>query len=375
MLTFTVFLVLATGLLAYANGANDNFKGVASLFGSRSANYRTALVWATVTTAAGSVASIFLAQELLTTFSGRGVVPDAVVASSPFLVAIGLGAALTVMLATLTGFPVSTTHALTGAILGTGLMATGSSVNTGVLASAFFLPLLLSPLVAIGLAGSLYGTLRFLRTRYGITKAWCVCVGAPAQFVPAAQSVAMAFEARAGLPVVAAGEQTYCEQRYVGTFLGVQLHGLVNAAHFASGGIVSFARGLNDTPKIASLLLAAQAFDARSGALAVGVAMAVGGLLNARKVAETMSHKITALGHGQGFTANLSTGLLVVLASRYGLPVSTTHVAVGSLFGAGQVTRSASLRVMSAIAASWVLTLPCGAVLGGLVYWLLVTVD
>src|SRR5258707_15743103 len=59
------FLVLAVLLLAYSNGANDNFKGVASLFGSNTTTYRTALAWATLTTAAGSLLSIFLAEALL----------------------------------------------------------------------------------------------------------------------------------------------------------------------------------------------------------------------------------------------------------------------------------------------------------------------
>jgi len=53
------------------------------------------------------------------------------------------------------------------------------------------------------------------------------------------------------------------------------------------------------------------------------------------QVAITMSRKITPLNHGQGFTANLVTAVLVIFASRQGLPVSTTHVAVGSLFGIG----------------------------------------
>ena len=61
-----VALFLATCFLAYSNGANDNFKGVASLFGSRTCNYWTAISWATVTTFVGSIMSIFLAQALLT---------------------------------------------------------------------------------------------------------------------------------------------------------------------------------------------------------------------------------------------------------------------------------------------------------------------
>ena len=60
-----VLLFLVTCFLAYSNGANDNFQGVASLFGSRTSGYRTAISWATITTCAGSILSIFLAQTSL----------------------------------------------------------------------------------------------------------------------------------------------------------------------------------------------------------------------------------------------------------------------------------------------------------------------
>ena len=71
---------LLTGvfLLAFANGANDNFKGVASLFGSETTDYRTALAWGMLSTFLGSVASVILAQGLLSAFSGKGLVPPSV---------------------------------------------------------------------------------------------------------------------------------------------------------------------------------------------------------------------------------------------------------------------------------------------------------
>src|SRR6202022_574717 len=109
-------LLFSTCFLAYYNGANDNFKGVSSLFGSRTCGYRTAISWATITTFAGSITSIFLAQTLLKKFSGKGIVPDQFVGSEYFVLAVALGAGLTVIFATLTGFQISTTHPLTGAI-------------------------------------------------------------------------------------------------------------------------------------------------------------------------------------------------------------------------------------------------------------------
>jgi inorganic phosphate transporter, PiT family len=95
------------------------------------------------------VCAVFLAEALLKTFSGSGLVPDAFVGAEAFLFAVALGAGTTVMLATLTGFPISTTHSLTGAILGSGLVAAGSQVNFSVLRQQFVFPLLLSPLLAV----------------------------------------------------------------------------------------------------------------------------------------------------------------------------------------------------------------------------------
>jgi len=133
--------------------------------------------------------------------------------------------------------------------------------------------------------------------------------------------------------------------------------------------MVSFARGLNDTPKIVALLLLWQALDIRWGFAAVAATMAVGGWLNSRRIAETMSNRITAMNHGQGFSANLTTAILVVLASLSGLPVSTTHVSVGSIFGIGLTTGQANLGTVSAIVLSWIITLPCAALLAGAIYW------
>ena len=97
------FLSLAvcvvTVFLAYSNGANDNFKGVSTLFGSGTTDYQRALGWATITTFAGSVSSYFLARGLVNSFSGKGLVPDVVVGDHLFLVSVMLGAAATVFVA------------------------------------------------------------------------------------------------------------------------------------------------------------------------------------------------------------------------------------------------------------------------------------
>jgi inorganic phosphate transporter, PiT family len=363
-------LFLAVCFLAYSNGANDNFKGVASLFGSRTCGYRVAIWWATATTLAGSIAATFLAQALLKAFSGKGLVPDALTALPQFVLAVAFGAGATLILATLLGFPISTTHSLTGALVGAGLVAAGTGVNFALLGRTFVMPLLLSPLIAIGVGGVVYTVFRYARLRLGITKEMCVCAGVEQRVIPLAQPNGV-FAAQS-LPTVsvAVGQEAVCSQRYAGAVLGINAGWLLDTLHFLSAGAVSFARGLNDTPKIAALLLVAVTFNIRWGLVALAGAMAVGGLLNARKVAHTMSHKITDMNPGQGFAANLSTALLVTTASLHGLPVSTTHMSVGSLLGMGIVTRQAKWKPVLSVLASWVITLPCAAILAGLAYWL-----
>ena len=156
-----------------------------------------------------------------------------------------------------------------------------------------------------------------------------------------------------------------------GRVLGIEAGVILDRLHYLSAGIVSFARGLNDTPKIAALLLVAPFLTSVFGVALVGVSIALGGLFSARRVAETMSRKITPMNHGQGFTGNLMTGLIVIGASNFGLPVSTTHVSCGTLFGIGAVTRQAQWGTIGKILAAWVTTLPLAAALGASAFWVI----
>lgn len=306
----TALLLLLVGLLAFSNGANDNFKGVATIYGSGLASYRASLAWATVATLAGSLLALTIASQLVDSFSGRGLVPDALVGSPSFLAAVALGGGAAVLLATRLGLPVSTTHALVGALTGAGLVAAGADLRLGSLGATFFVPLALGPVFAMLLTGLAYPLAR---------------------------------ETRRSLPAL-------------------------NAAHFISGGAVSFARGLNDTPKIAALLIGGGATGASASAGIVAFAIAAGGVLGARRVAETMGRKVTELTPGQGLVANLGAAVLVAGASGYGLPVSTTHVTNGGLFAIGAITGHARWRTIGTIVAAWATTLPMGMALGALAY-------
>jgi PiT family inorganic phosphate transporter len=363
-----VLLVLAVLFLAYSNGANDNFKGVATLFGSGTLGYRQALAWATVTTLAGSLLALLLAHGLVDAFKGKGLVPDAVTGQPAFLLAVSLGAALTVLLATWTGLPVSTTHALTGGLVGAGLVAAAGQVRFAALGTSFVLPLLFSPVAALLLTVAVYPLFRWCRRAAGVTRTSCLCVGDTFEEV-AVQSDGTLLLVRTG--AVQVGQVSDCVERYRGRLWGLEAGRLLDGLHMLSGGAVGFARGLNDTPKIVALLLAGEALSPNLGLALVAVVMAVGGVLNARRVAETMSKKITGMNPGQGFTANLVTSVLVAVASRLGLPVSTTHVSVGALFGIGTINGTARPRTILTILLAWVTTLPIAAALAAGLYLLL----
>ncbi len=363
----TLLVILTVGLLlAFANGANDNFKGVATIYGSGTASYRVSLAWATAATAMGSVAAIFLATRLLAAFSGKGLVAAEVASTPVFAAAVVLAAATTVLLATRLSFPISTTHSLIGGLVGAGLVTAAGDINTDTLGRTFILPLLTSPILAVLLTAVVYPLFRRVRELVGVDHETCICIGKRVvHAVPGRLSSAQALEMVESY-TLDIDKQASCRVRYRGNLVGIRASQLLDTLHFLTAGLVSFARGLNDTPKIAALLLVGNLVAPTNAVMIVGAAIALGGWLGARRIAETMSHQITDMNPGQGFTANLVTAGLVIGASNLGVPVSTTHVSCGTLFGIGTVTRQAHWHTIREILMAWVVTLPAAGALGAL---------
>jgi inorganic phosphate transporter, PiT family len=317
------FLAATALFLAFSNGANDNFKGFATIWGSASLSYRAALILSNLATLAGGIISIILADGLIKQFSRRGLVEDAVAASGPFALAVAGGAGVTVALATRLGFPISTTHAIMGGLIGSAL-SSGETIAYGHLGKQFILPLLSSPVISALLgfvAFSLVG--RFRR----------------APKMVAGLSAAQRAKDPAALTI----------------------------AHMGSAITICFARAVNDTPKLAALLLGAGVLSSWNSAFAVTAAMVAGGALFSRRVAETMSLKISDIGSVQGTTANLVTSTVVLTASAFSLPVSTTHVSVGSIIGSGKAADTLDLSTVRNVLLSWVVTLPVAIISAAIV--------
>lgn len=349
-----LILVVVLGLAA-VNGANDVANGVATLSGSGVTSLRRAVWWGAVCTVAGGLAAVFAAQGLVAVFSGDGLLLGA--AGNDLLLAIAVGAAGWTLLATVGGLPVSTTHALVGGIVGAGLAAYGvAGVSWGGVALKAALPLAVSPVAAVLLV---LVAVPLTRRTLGRLRRYCVCVERSAPVVALAGSVgALGREER--LQVMAGAD---CPPSVLARV------NAMDSLHWLSAGGTSFARALNDTPKILALgVLAAPAAGMGSAELfvLVAVAMGVGSLIGGRRVTRTLADRVTRLAPDDGFAANAVTTALVGLASLAALPVSTTHVSSSAITGVGLRKRRVAWRTVGRIGLAWVVTLPvAGALAAG----------
>ena len=368
-LSFLAFLLVLA--LAYANGTNDVSKAVATLVGSGVTNYRAAILWGTIWTIVGAGTSAFIANAMVKTFS-HGLIQSGMTIQPIVALAVLIGAMAWVLFASRTGLPVSTTHALTGAIVGTGLVAfAGEALIWAAIAKKIALPLLLSPFLALTVSLIVHPVVRLLAARW---EGACVCVMPASRAlvaIDAGGSTRTLFQATSfGQPVMAVPSQ--CDR--------AGLQGLVvglDTIHWISSGLASFARGTNDAPKIVAMLLlgttaaawhsVASQFAAFGGvALAMGLGSYFGGL----RVTEVLAEKVTRMNHAEGLSANLTTSSLVLVSGTLGLPVSTTHVSSSAIIGIGLLNGFKTIRwtTVRDMVLAWVVTIPASALLACLAY-------
>jgi len=360
--------------LAFANGSNDVSKAIATLVGSGITDYRSAIAWGTVWTVVGAGVAAFVASAMVKTFS-HGLVQAGTVIGPTVTFAVLTGAIVWVLFASITGLPVSTTHALTGAIVGTGLVAfAGEGLIWSAIGKKIALPLLLSPLLAFTVSLLIHPAVRAL------TKKWegaCLCVMPTSRALvaidPRGETRTLFQAPDLGQPVIAVPSQ--CDR--------AGLQGLVvglDTIHWLSSGLASFARGTNDAPKIVAMLLLAHATAAwpnTSSQLSafggVAIAMGLGSYLGGLRVTEVLAEKVTKMNHAEGLSANLTTSSMVLLSGSFGLPVSTTHISSSAIIGIGLLKGRNSVRwtTVRDMVLAWVVTVPASALLACIAYLIL----
>jgi len=363
-----LLLVLA---LAYANGTNDVSKAIATLVGSGVTDYRTAILWGTIWTTVGAAVSGIVAGAMLNTFS-TGLIQPGIAAPPALAGAVLFGAIAWVLVASRTGLPVSTTHALTGALVGAGLVAIGSDGLTwSAITQKIALPLLLSPVLALSLSLVLHPVIRFIAGRWEGT---CLCVMPESRALVTIDergNTRTLFQASAlGEPVVAVPSQ--CDRAGLrGVTIGL------DTIHWISSGLTSLARGINDAPKILAMLLLGGALASwpseimKVAAFAgAALAMGLGSFIGGYRVTEVLAEKVTRMDHVEGLSANVTTSALVLVTATLGLPVSTTHVSSSAIIGIGILKGLKAVRwtTVRDMVLAWVVTLPVAGILSALAY-------
>lgn len=355
MLSISAILLL--GLLAFANGANDVSKGIATLTGSGLTHIRRAIDWGTVWTIAGALAGAVIGIPLIHTFSS--VIsfgnPDL---SLQAALSMAIAPSFWVLLSTRFGWPVSTSHAITGTLLGIGGVAMGwHSIAWGTTLGKIMLPLLVSPFIAIALAFTLFPALKWATAKI---ENYCLCLTPIPKIVPIGKQLA-AKAVESTIPVI--GTQERCRPAL--THWSVTKDHL----HWLSSGLVSFARGLNDTPKLVAIILPLLALSKMGFHVGLfvpaAIAMGVGSWIAGQQVTDVLGFRVTSMDPDQGFSANFITAFLVIVASRFGVPVSTTHVAASAIIGVGLTgDRGINRHKVMEMLLAWIVTVPAAALLG-----------
>jgi inorganic phosphate transporter, PiT family len=366
LMTLALLTIACAAAVAWANGANDVSKGVATLVGSRLATYRQALRWGTLWTVAGAVSGLILTSAMVKTF-GTALVAGQFAHSPAFPIAVAAGTFLWVFVASKTGLPVSTTHALTGAIVGTAIAAGGvGGIRWALAAKSVALPLAFSPFASALIA---CGTHTIVSRRLAIASRYCICARERPLVIGDVVTDGVTAARGVMLPVVVVDRTQACAEG--GTLeRGVRL---TDAAQWIASAALSFARGLNDTPKIVALAAVAGVsvgISAPALFVAGAIAMAAGGLVAGGRVTRTLAEGVTDIDALEGLAASGVAALLVLAASVVALPVSTTHVVSGAIVGAG-LRRGADTvhwRTVWNMALAWIVTLPAAAV-GAAIVW------
>jgi PiT family inorganic phosphate transporter len=347
-------------LLSYTNGSNDVSKAIATLAGAGLTSVQGAIAWGTLWTVVGSLSGLFWGSAIIKNISNNIYLTDQEF-YMPAALAISIAPILWVSLATWRRWPVSTTHAVVGGLVGAGLMAYGlGSIDWNSMTKKIILPLLVSPFMAIAIAWFLAPSLEKAAKAVGRVK---VCLTPAPKLAIIANNVQLK-ESQQNCIICD------CENPQNNNTHGITLS--VNVMHWMTSGLLSFSRGLNDTPKLIAIVMPFLMLENLMAPtwlfLWAALAMGAGSWFAGKNITQVLGFNITKMNHEQGFSANLISAILVIGASRYGLPVSTTHVSSSAIMGVGIASKKRlNMKTIKGMLFAWLVTAPVAAFIAALI--------
>jgi PiT family inorganic phosphate transporter len=408
----TVLLALAVifGLyMTWGIGANDVANAMGTSVGSGAITVKQAIIIAAIFEFTGA----FIAGGNVTSTIRKGIVDSSSIVGQPEILVFGmlaalLAAAVWLMIASSRGWPVSTTHSIVGALVGFAVAGLGVDAvhwgKIGLIAASWVVSPALGGILAYLLMMSIRKLILNTEHPFESARRWGPAYVFLVGFII---SLVTLFKGLKHLKL---------ELTVPMSFLSALIFGLVIALigwiliqrvkvdpeadrdyHFASvekifvpmmiftACAMAFAHGSNDVANGIGPLAAVASVIMSGGEIAQkaelplwilvlgGFGIVVGLATMGYKVMQTIGTRITQLTPSRGFCATLAAAATVVLASRTGLPVSTTHIAVGAVIGVGLArgVGAIDLRVIGGIVVSWVVTLPVGGVLAALFFFTL----
>lgn len=408
----TVFIVIAVIFgfyMTWGIGANDVANVMGTSVGSGAITVGTAIIIAAIFEFAGAA----LAGGHVTQTIRKGIIDPTSIAASPEILIYGmlaslLAAAIWLMVASNRGWPVSTTHSIIGAIVGFAMAGIGMDAVNWSKIGEIVLSWLISPALGAAIAFLLMISIRTLILNtdnpFQRAKIWGPVYIFLVGFII---SLVTVFKGLAHLDLELSVEQSFLTATIFGLLTALAGWFLIRRVkvdekadkdyHFASVEKVftpmmiftacgmAFAHGSNDVANGVGPIAAVVGIVNSGGEVMQssglplwililgGVGIIVGLATYGYKVMRTIGTKITELTPTRGFSATMAAAATVVLASRTGMPVSTTHIAVGAVVGVGMArgVGAIDLRVVTGIVMSWIITLPVGGILAALFFFIL----
>lgn len=381
-------------------GANDVANSMASAVGAKAITIRQAVFIAGILNCLGAT---FIGAHVTNTIR-KGIVSTDILAD-PHLALVGafsalLAAALWVSFATWKSLPVSTTHSIVGAMIGFGLMAGGTAViNWGKL-GAVVASWVISPVFSLIIAWSMFKLIVRFILRKNDAFRWALRLSP--LFIGAAVFIivlSFLFKTPLGKSLSARTSTALFIGAAIAAFVGAMGQALLKRfvpdgdngteeifrkIQIGTSCYVALAQGANDVANAIGPL-AVIYFLVKTGSVAAtvpvpvflllfgGIGIACGIGMAGHRVMDTIGTKITTLTNTRGFSVDFAAATTVLLASKMGLPVSTTHAAVGGVMGVGLARGIAAVnfRVMLQIVLYWLLTVPAAAMTSMVLFKLL----